>query len=409
MDVPPPPDASPTVSDGPLKGLPSQPGPHIAQIEALGDGEWLELGIPAADPTYGPALGRSWGGRALILAEALRGAFFFGEGEHAYVKPDGYAMDDLWFYDINQNRWITVYPGLHIASFNDRVASGELKVDANRQIIDKNGNFLPIHTKVHAWDSLSYDTKRHRFTWMAGDGMTRYFLPGEKSIEQGVATLEAQREAITSTSPMSPWYYDVASNAFRRDVIGKASTPVGDYSAFLYLPDQDRFINAGSGGVQLFDPNSLEWTRVSDKGPRPPGYDHGVAYDRHRKRLYMGPGDNSSGLYIYDLSTETWTVSRAEGGPSGFRTNDASAQYDEVNDVLTILHYIKGLAYTYKPDTDEWSSTPIPKKVFEGGYQSYHGFYDTKLNAYFVYHARNVPHDAPDNGVMWVYRYHKAK
>src|SRR5262245_57460960 len=57
---------------GPLKGLPSEAGPHIAKIEALGDGEWLSLGAPAADPQFGMGRGRSWGGRALVLADDLR-------------------------------------------------------------------------------------------------------------------------------------------------------------------------------------------------------------------------------------------------------------------------------------------------------------------------------------------------
>lgn len=35
---------------GPLAGLPSLPGPHVAKIQALGDNQWLNLGPPAADP-----------------------------------------------------------------------------------------------------------------------------------------------------------------------------------------------------------------------------------------------------------------------------------------------------------------------------------------------------------------------
>ena len=96
---------------GPLAGLPSQPGAHLEKIRALGDNQWLNLGSPAADPKWGKACGRSWSPLAPYASD-LRGAFFFGEGIHGHVKEDGRYMDDLWFYDVNGHRWICVYPGI---------------------------------------------------------------------------------------------------------------------------------------------------------------------------------------------------------------------------------------------------------------------------------------------------------
>ena len=95
---------------GPLADLPSKPGAHIEKIKAMGDNEWLNLGVPAADPKWGKARGSSWGAKALILAPDKRGAFLFGEGVHGYVKPDGHVMDDLWFYDINAHAWTVPLP-----------------------------------------------------------------------------------------------------------------------------------------------------------------------------------------------------------------------------------------------------------------------------------------------------------
>lgn len=405
QNSPPPPPPPPPLVEGPLAGLPSAPGPHIAQIQALGDNKWMKLESPTPDPVYGSALGRAWGGRALILAPEFRGAFFMGEGEHAYVKPDGYAGDDLWFYDIQQNRWLAVYPGLHIASFNDRVASGKVTVDKNADVVDEKGNPLPIHTLIHAWDFLTYDTNRHQFAWLAGSGMGRYFLPGESKIDAGVTALEEKRKQIASPPPMSPWYYDTVSGAFRHDAAENRRDGVGEFSAFLYLPDRDQFINAGDGGVQLFDPTTRRWTRAKDTGPRPPGYDHGVAYDYRRGRLYMGPGnfdDQTKGAYVYDVATSTWSRPAIENGPTAFRTDDASIMYDDVNDVITVFQYRDHLIYTYKPDANVWSSVPMPQDLAKGvGYPSFHAFYDTQLNAYFLYIAR----DTPEQGVMWAYRY----
>src|SRR5262249_55031369 len=95
---------------GPLTGLPSKPGAHLAKIQALGDNEWLDLGAPVPDPKWGKARGRSWSA-PMPYASDLGGAFLFGEGVHGYTKPDGHYMDDLWFYDANAHRWICIYPG----------------------------------------------------------------------------------------------------------------------------------------------------------------------------------------------------------------------------------------------------------------------------------------------------------
>ena len=69
--------------EGPLAELSSKPGPHIEKIKAMGDNQWLNLGVPAADPKWGKARGSSWGAKALILSPDKRGAFLFGEGVHA--------------------------------------------------------------------------------------------------------------------------------------------------------------------------------------------------------------------------------------------------------------------------------------------------------------------------------------
>src|SRR5262245_47052737 len=96
---------------GPLADLPSKPGPHVERIKALGDNQWLTLGSPAADPKWGKARGRSWSSN-MPFAPRLGGMFVFGEGVHAYVKPDGHYMNDLWFYDANGHRWVCLYPGI---------------------------------------------------------------------------------------------------------------------------------------------------------------------------------------------------------------------------------------------------------------------------------------------------------
>ena len=80
--------AQDTAKKGPLAERPRKLGAHIEKIKALGDNQWLNLGVPAADPKWGKARGSSWGAKALILALDLRGAFLFGEGCTAPLKLD---------------------------------------------------------------------------------------------------------------------------------------------------------------------------------------------------------------------------------------------------------------------------------------------------------------------------------
>jgi hypothetical protein len=134
---------------GPLADLPSKPAAHIEKIKAMGDNEWLNLGVPAADPKWGKARGSSWGAKALILAPDKRGAFLYGEGVHGYVKPDGHVMDDLWFYDINKHAWLCLYPGTNTKTFTQRVKDKQLLIDEdgrNSLMVASCHNSLLRHT-----------------------------------------------------------------------------------------------------------------------------------------------------------------------------------------------------------------------------------------------------------------------
>ncbi|MFN0253746.1 MAG: calcium-binding EGF-like domain-containing protein [Kofleriaceae bacterium] len=393
---------------GPLADLPSPAGPHIVDIMALGDGEWLRLPDPAPDPIYGVGRGRSWGGRAFALAPELRGAFFTGEGVHAFVKPDGFGMDDIYFYDVYANRWIAVHPGNEIAVFNQRVRDGALRIDARGQLVDHVDQPIPLHTLIHAWSFATYDHARRRFSWLAGDGMGRYFMPGEEQIDEGLTALEAQRDAAT-VAEMSPWFYDVVTGRFDRQVlVGDTPAMVTNgnvnYGVFQYVPTRQQLFYAANEGVTFYDPVGMTWLSIADQGPRPRDYDHNGTYDSARDRIYMGDGmgDPTGPLYIYDVATATWTHPPMQGeGPSSFRTSDASIMYDTVNDIVTVLHYVDEQIYTFSPATSTWSRRPFPANGPQWGYESMNAFYMPELNAYFLHLAV----DSEPGGEIWVYRH----
>jgi hypothetical protein len=209
---------------GPLAELPSAPGEHIEKIKAMGDNEWLNLGAPAADPKWGKARGSSWGAKALSLAPDKSGAFLFGEGVHAYVKPDGRIMDDLWFYDINTHAWICLYPGMNTKTFTQRVKDNQLLIGENGQLIDSEKQPIPLHTLVHAWGYLTYDPDQKKFSFLSWNGVgnqiPRYFLGGEKQMDEGLQLLEEQLKDKKNLV-YSPWFYDVASGQFERSIPGE--------------------------------------------------------------------------------------------------------------------------------------------------------------------------------------------
>ncbi len=391
---------------GPLANLPSDPGAHIEKIRSLGNDSWVNLGAPQGDPKWGRARGRAWGGRALVLAPELRGAFYLGEGVHAFVKPDGHIMDDLWFYDINAHRWIAVYPGTDTATFSDRVKNGELKIDGNGQLVDKNTRPVAVHTLGHAWNFLTYDSDSRKFAFLAERGFGRFFMGNEAMMDEGLKILETQLAGKPSP-PMSPWFYDTVSGEFERYPVTTPRPDVGGFPNFQYVKRRKQFFYGGAQGVAFFDSAARKWIKIKDIGPRPIGYDHGGAYDEKRDRIYMGAGkeDPTGPFHIYDLEHNTWRKPNQVGAPvKGFRTNDASIFYDVKNDVVNVFQYREKKIYTYSPDADIWSSREFPAVVFSAPtYPSFSAFYDTALNVAFLYAAS----DSTDNGVMWAYRYKK--
>ncbi len=398
---------------GPLADLPTKPGAHVEKIKALGENEWLNLGAPAADPKWGKARGSAWGAKALILAPDKRGAFLFGEGVHAYVKPDGHIMDDLWFYDINAHAWTCLHPGTDTKTFTRRVKDGELLFDDDGQLIDKAKQPVPVHTLVHAWGYLTYDSDRKKFAFLSWNGTTggpvpRYFLGGEKAMDEGLKLLEAQLKD-KKKRVFSPWFYDVASGRFERTpATNPTAINAGGFPQFHYLPSRKRFYAVGSDTVAVFDPAKDLWTDLKPKGPAPKGYDACGCYDSKLDRFYRNDGDGSKGegLMAYDIAGNAWSHLKPTGtAPPPANTNAAFYEYDARLDRVVAIHFkgTKPGVYVYDPKTNSWAD-PLP---FPANGPKFHyaanTCYDRELNAYFCH----VAGDSRDDGQMWVYRHKK--
>jgi hypothetical protein len=394
---------------GPLAELPRQPGAHIVKIKALGNNEWLNLGAPAADPKWGKARGSSWGAKALILAPEMRGAFLFGEGVHGYVKPDGHSMDDLWFYDINTHAWMCLYPGMNTKTFTKRVKDKQLLLDDNGQLIDNEKQPIPLHTLVHAWGYLTYDSDRQKFaflSWGSGDPLPRYFLGGEKLMDEGLKVLEEDLKSKKKTE-FAPWFYDVASGKFEHSPANNSTKiSAGGFPQFYYLPARKQFFSVGSSTVAIFDPAKNEWSDAKPKGPSPKGYDACGCFDSKRNRIYRNDGDGSmnEGLMSYDIEANNWTHLKPTGNsPPAANTNAAFYEYDARLDVVVAIHFLGKTTgvFVYDPQSNSWADPlPFPPDGPKFQYAA-NTCFDRELNAYFCH----VAGDSNDNGEMWVYRH----
>ena len=396
----------------PLAELPSRPGPHVEKIKALGDNEWLALGSPAADPKWGKARGSSWGAKAFILVPDRRGAFLFGEGVHGYVKPDGHVMDDLWFYDLNAHAWTCLHPGTDTKAFTQRVKDGELLIDGDGQLIDGDKQPVPVHQLVHAWGYLAYDSDRKKFTFLSwnrtDNPIPRYFLGGEKQMDEGLRLLEGQLKD-KKKRVFSTWFYDVASGRFERSPADNTTAiSGGGFPQFHYVPARRQFFAVGSNTVAIYDPAENQWADAKPKGPAPKGYDACGCYDSKRGRVYRNDGDDAKGegLMAYDIEGNAWSHLKPTGtAPPPANTNAAFYEYDARLDLVVAIHF-KGKSpgvFVYDPKSNSWAD-PIP---FPADGPKFHfaanTFFDRELNAYFCH----VAGDSKDDGVMWVYRYKK--
>lgn len=401
---------------GPLAALPSQPGPHIEKIKALGDNEWLKLGTPTPDPKWGKARGRSWSSN-MPFAPELRGGFVFGEGVHAYVKPDGHYMNDLWFYDVNAHRWVCLYPGIEVKTFAQQIKDKEWTLNADGLLVDTQGQPLPP-LLIHAYGYLGYDPERRKFAYF-GSQFGNYFTTGEKGVFAEAHRLyQAQRKDKTFPTH-SPFFYDTTSGKIECFAVDRA--PKGQpYGANLlvYVGSKKQFFYGGSDGVWFLDFPKRTWVDARPQGTPPSGIDRCAAYDSKRDRIYHhGHGDKpgKDSFLIYDVGANAWSRPEPKGtGPAYSSSYESIFNYDPASDSLVVIRLyttkdepgLRRGVYVYDPKTNAWAEPlPLPDEVVKSIRNGNFGFFDPVLQAYFCYFAG----DSNDDGTMWVYRHKKPE
>jgi hypothetical protein len=407
---------------GALARLPSAAGPHIERIKALGPNAWLNLGPPAPDPKWGKGLGRSWGGK-MPYAKDLGGAFLNGTGVHAFMAADGRYTDDIWFYDLNAHRWICIYPGTDSKTFVERIKSGELRVNDDGQLVDKEGQPVPYAAiPHHSYKSHEYDPDQRKYVIAWGHGG----LGGDQYTAQmawhkeGMKLLREQMKGRTDRVEGTPFFYNTITGRFERHPVNGLKLPRNGPLAYVlcYLPARRAlWLYGGSGVTMICDPATRRWSNAGAKGPTPKGIDFAACYDSKCERVYVGGGSyrrpwgkDEGKLYVHDVKTNSWSNPPDRGTvPTAFGANVACMHYDSAND--RVIHLArdfrlrKAAVYVFDPNTGTWGEQPlpVPDPVISAG-ECWHGFYSPEVNAHFFY----ISGDSSDRGTMWVYRFGKA-
>jgi hypothetical protein len=397
------------LAQNPLAGLPSAPGAHVAQIEALGDNEWLNLGSPAADPQWGKGRGRSWGGYMAYAAD-LEGAFLAGQGKHGYIKPDG-RYDDIFFYDVNANQWTCIFPGVNSNTFVSDINAGNLKMRDDGQLTDRDGQPVPLSYNGHSYKSYTYAAGLRRWVTVicaSGIGGDQYSASMQWYID-GSALLSAQMAGKTDSASGTPFFYNVESGEFERFHFNPLSSGAQGRANVFYLESKQKlwYYDGPAATLRLGDFTTRRWTSAGASGTGPSGIDVGGCYDGKRDRIYLGasgygPSGQQDKVFIYDVASNAW--SSASIGRTFTTSNYGAVLYDSINDRVLEVNRDPVTVRVFDPETWALEATLTAPAGVANPSACWHAFYSPALNAHFIYQAG----DSDDRGVMWAYRYKRG-
>lgn len=393
-------EASKDAGKNPLAALPSKPGPHIARLKALGDNSWMNLGQAAPCnrfPRKTVARGRSWCSK-MAYAPDLGGAFFCGTGVHG-ATPDGYYMDDLWFYDAGAHKWICLYPG--------GTKTMKLKLEEHGFEVNEKGEHIPVSYLSHAYNNTTYNTdlRKYQIFWTQCPWWTKA-LPNRKTWV-GLKNYGYGNVGKIISDGKHPLFWDVKTGKWeRRFVAGKG--PGGRFEGVMeHIPSRKQTFFLWRGQTWFYDYGRNEWINSGAKKVRI-SYDSNGCYDAKAEKIYVAKAKD---FYVYSLKASTWRKVVAPGQPENLgASNGAQLYFDTANDVV-LWHRSHGPIAIYDPKANKWTDMgktdpKIPWKRYSPKYMLWHGFYDQKLNVHFFYRAGD---SGLNDATMLAYRYKRAK
>ena len=140
---------------------------------------------------------------------------------------------------------------------------------------------------------LAYDSDRKKFAFAAGNGLGRYFLGGEKQMDEGLKLLEEQKKDKPKrrSSPRgSTMWRRASSNGLPDDQLDGRQRRLASPS-FTISPPRSNSSPWVPTPWRIFDPAKNLWADAKPKGQSPKGYDCRAATTPNGTAIYRDNGD----------------------------------------------------------------------------------------------------------------------
>ena len=350
---------------GPLAGLPSNPGSHVAAIRAMAPGDWLDLGEPAPDPNHGRATGRSYTPR-MAWSPELGGAFLTGEGQHGFVHPGtGRYIDDVWFYDLLAHRWRCVRPGSPVATI-------QRTLDADAFERTPAGALDPIAQLGHGYELVTWDQARQTFVMLPAPNTYWTSSMPQRLQWLGDPSLPASQAHL-------PWVFDAVHGGWEREPLSgpRPQLALASRSMVLqYLPSRERVWfwdghPTNRRQVWLFDTRTHAWSSLATVNDAPILQGHGVTcHDPARDAVWLYGVDSvgATKLWRFDVASAKWSeVATAPTAPIVYTTAFAGLTYDVARDAVVLKIHRGGNFALHRFDAASrtWSAPVTPPAALQ--------------------------------------------
>jgi N-acetylneuraminic acid mutarotase len=172
------------------------------------------------------------------------------------------------------------------------------------------------------------------------------------------------------------WWYDVLGQSGRDKHTSPKPPDVALLPGGIFDPAHNVFIFHGGAsfvGTWAYDPVGNSWVQMHPTGsvPDPSLALAGVAYSTAQQKVYLFGGQSETSgvytndLYVYDYSTNTWTLITPAGGIKPPGRNAHAFAYDSTNNIF--LTYgganSSGLlndTWVYDPAANTWTQVTTP-------------------------------------------------
>ncbi len=281
-----------------------------------------------AEPAAGLPSARCY--QALVYDPTTRRVLMFGGFDGTN------ALAETWAYDPTGNAWTDLKP----ASEKQPTAAAQMP-----------GSFDPATSKVITFDGTSWGYDVTANTWNAlgpkGDKLkpARVGPCMALDVNSGMVILFGGTDRNKCYN--ETWSYDPAANTWT-NLKPAGEVPTGRSDAgMVYEPNSGTMVLFGGVDGDFncledtwsYDPASNVWTKITTAATPSARSGHGMAYDRHSKKIILFGGIDSqltcyADTWVFDLAESAWTQSELVGASPMARGRCALVYADDIDKLI---------------------------------------------------------------------------